>query len=56
VAELREKLSLNELRHWSAFYAWEAEQRVPPAKRTIRPRGAKATATALNKLFGVCPT
>lgn len=53
MADLRERLSLNELRHWAAFYAWEAEQRLPKDQRTVRPKGAKNVAAALNQAFGV---
>lgn len=53
VAELIQTLSWVEMHQWIAFYAWEYDQSLPPAKRAIRARTPAQAAAALDRAFGI---
>lgn len=50
VAELRDRVGWLEFQSWIEFYAWEAEQQMPPNKRRVRARTPAEAAAALDRI------
>ena len=53
VADLAERLSWDELTHWVAYYAREADLAIPKDKRPARPQTPEEAAQALDRAFGL---